>query len=98
LPRLYLQPAPLPGACAKDATFLDRARAFFQPDDLMVLLDAVILFLAGVLAGAVNAVAGGGTFLAFGVLSLVGMAPITACGAARFCCVSSRRRARWPAR
>ena len=44
----------------------------------MVLLDAVILFLAGVLAGAVNAVAGGGTFLAFGVLSLVGMAPITA--------------------
>ena len=44
----------------------------------MVFLDAIILFLAGVLAGAVNAVAGGGTFLAFGVLTLVGVAPITA--------------------
>ena len=44
----------------------------------MLLLDAITLFIAGVLSGAVNAVAGGGTFLAFGALTLVGVAPITA--------------------
>ena len=44
----------------------------------MSLLDAIVLFAAGFVSGAVNAVAGGGTFLTFGALSLVGMPPIVA--------------------
>ena len=44
----------------------------------MSLFDAVLLFLAGFLSGIVNAVAGGGTFLTFGAMSLVGMPPIVA--------------------
>ncbi|WP_315926495.1 sulfite exporter TauE/SafE family protein [Mesorhizobium sp. SP-1A] len=44
----------------------------------MAFLDIVTLFLAGVLSGAVNAVAGGGTFLTFGALTLTGSLPITA--------------------
>ena len=44
----------------------------------MPVLDAVLLFLAGFVAGVVNAVAGGGTFVTFGALSLVGIHPIAA--------------------
>lgn len=44
----------------------------------MTLLDALVLFLAGFASSAVNAVAGGGTFITFGVLSLVGIPPIAA--------------------
>lgn len=44
----------------------------------MTLLDAIILFVAGYVAGAVNAIAGGGTFLTFGALSVAGIAPIVA--------------------
>ena len=44
----------------------------------MTPLDAVLLFGAGFLSGAVNAVAGGGTFLTFGALSLAGIPPIAA--------------------
>jgi len=44
----------------------------------MSVLDAFLLFLAGFVSGAVNAVAGGGTFSTFGALSLVGIAPISA--------------------
>ena len=44
----------------------------------MTLFDALILFASGVIAGAVNAVAGGGTFLTFVALSVVGMPPIVA--------------------
>lgn len=44
----------------------------------MTLFDAIMLFAAGAVAGAVNAVAGGGTFLTFGALSLAGMPPIVA--------------------
>lgn len=44
----------------------------------MTLLLAILLFLAGFLSGAVNAVAGGGTFVTFGALSLAGIAPISA--------------------
>jgi uncharacterized membrane protein YfcA len=44
----------------------------------MPVLDAVLLLLAGFVAGAVNAVAGGGTFITFGALSLAGIAPIAA--------------------
>jgi uncharacterized protein len=44
----------------------------------MSVLDAALLFLAGFVSGAVNAVAGGGTFITFGALSLAGIAPISA--------------------
>lgn len=44
----------------------------------MSLFDAILLFAAGFLSGAVNAVAGGGTFLTFGAMSLVGVPPIAA--------------------
>jgi uncharacterized membrane protein YfcA len=44
----------------------------------MSVLDAIFLFLAGFASGAVNAVAGGGTFITFGALSLAGIAPISA--------------------
>jgi len=44
----------------------------------LTLIDALILFAAGVVAGAVNAVAGGGTFLTFGALSVAGIPPIVA--------------------
>lgn len=44
----------------------------------MSLLIAVLLFLAGFLSGAVNAVAGGGTFITFGALSIAGIPPIMA--------------------
>ncbi|WP_137129334.1 sulfite exporter TauE/SafE family protein [Rhizobium sp. FY34] len=37
-----------------------------------------LLFLSGFLSGAVNAIAGGGTFLTFGALTLAGIAPISA--------------------
>lgn len=44
----------------------------------MTLLTAALLFLSGFFAGAINAVAGGGTFLTFGALTLGGIPPITA--------------------
>lgn len=44
----------------------------------MSLVDAILLFLAGFLSGAANAVAGGGTFLTFGAMTLVGLPPIVA--------------------
>ena len=44
----------------------------------MPLIDALILIAAGFVSGAINAVAGGGTFVAFGALTLVGLPPITA--------------------
>ncbi|MBX3568865.1 MAG: sulfite exporter TauE/SafE family protein [Rhizobiaceae bacterium] len=44
----------------------------------MQAFDMIMLFAAGFVSGAVNAVAGGGTFLTFGALSLVGIAPISA--------------------
>lgn len=44
----------------------------------MTLFDATLLFIAGFLSGCINAVAGGGTFITFGALSLAGMAPIVA--------------------
>jgi len=44
----------------------------------MTLIDAVLLFAAGFASSAVNAVAGGGTFITFGAMSLVGVPPIAA--------------------
>ena len=38
----------------------------------------MFLFAAGFLSGVVNAIAGGGTFLTFGAMSLIGVAPIVA--------------------
>lgn len=44
----------------------------------MTLGVVFLLFLAGFLSGAVNAVAGGGTFLVFGALTFAGLPPIAA--------------------
>ncbi|WP_027059407.1 sulfite exporter TauE/SafE family protein [Mesorhizobium loti] len=44
----------------------------------MSVFDAILLFLAGFLSGAANAVAGGGTFITFGAMTLVGVPPIVA--------------------
>lgn len=44
----------------------------------MSLVEACLLVLAGFLSGAVNAVAGGGTFITFGAMSLAGVPPISA--------------------
>ncbi|MBX3529487.1 MAG: sulfite exporter TauE/SafE family protein [Rhizobiaceae bacterium] len=44
----------------------------------MTILDAILLFISGVLTGAINAVAGGGTFLSFGALTLAGIPPVVA--------------------
>jgi len=44
----------------------------------MSVFDAILLFLAGFLSGAANAVAGGGTFITFGAMTLVGVPPIAA--------------------
>lgn len=42
------------------------------------ILDIVALLVAGLFAGAINAVAGGGTFFSFGAMTLIGFPPITA--------------------
>lgn len=44
----------------------------------MSLTLIAILFVAGFLSGVVNAIAGGGTFLTFGALTLAGLPPISA--------------------
>lgn len=44
----------------------------------MTLADALLLFVAGFLSGVVNAIAGGGTFLTFGAMTLTGLPPIVA--------------------
>lgn len=44
----------------------------------MTLLEVGLLVLAGFLSGVVNAVAGGGTFITFGAMSLAGVPPIAA--------------------
>ncbi|HVK92664.1 MAG TPA: sulfite exporter TauE/SafE family protein [Mycoplana sp.] len=44
----------------------------------MPIADAAFLFVAGFLSGVVNAIAGGGTFLTFGAMTLTGLPPIVA--------------------
>ena len=44
----------------------------------MSVLTIALLFLAGFLAGTINAVAGGGTFISFGALTLIGAPSIVA--------------------
>jgi uncharacterized protein len=44
----------------------------------MTIMMVLLLAAAGFLSGAVNAIAGGGTFLTFGVMTLAGIPPISA--------------------
>lgn len=44
----------------------------------MTFTTIALLFVAGLLTGMINAVAGGGTFLSFGALTLVGIPPVVA--------------------
>jgi uncharacterized membrane protein YfcA len=53
-------------------------RIAWQAFPPVTIFDASILFIAGFFSGIVNAIAGGGTFLTFGALTLVGMPPIVA--------------------
>src|SRR5690606_39093655 len=46
--------------------------------EILGLVEAGLLILAGFVSGAVNAVAGGGTFITFGAMSLAGVPPISA--------------------
>jgi uncharacterized membrane protein YfcA len=52
-------------------------RHILSPDK-MTFLSALMLFIAGFLSGVINAVAGGGTFITFGALTLTGVLPISA--------------------
>jgi uncharacterized membrane protein YfcA len=44
----------------------------------MTFLDIALMFIAGFFSGVINAIAGGGTFLTFGVLTLAGLPAVTA--------------------
>ncbi|QRM53528.1 sulfite exporter TauE/SafE family protein [Sinorhizobium sp. BG8] len=44
----------------------------------MSIADILLLFAAGFLSGTVNAIAGGGTFLTFGAMTVTGLPPIVA--------------------
>ncbi|MCA1368907.1 sulfite exporter TauE/SafE family protein [Bradyrhizobium sp. BRP14] len=44
----------------------------------MTIVQALLLFVSGFLSGVVNAIAGGGTFLTFGAMTLGGLPPIVA--------------------
>ena len=56
---------------------LTRAKSSDKPSSL-TLEFAIFLFIAGMLAGALNAVAGGGSFIAFPALLFTGVPPIPA--------------------
>ncbi len=44
----------------------------------MTIISALLLFLAGLISGIINAIAGGGTFLTFGAMTFAGLPPIAA--------------------
>ncbi len=44
----------------------------------MTIISVLLLFLAGLVSGIINAIAGGGTFLTFGAMTLAGLPPISA--------------------
>ena len=50
----------------------------FHSGPIVSIFTISLLFLAGFLSGVVNAIAGGGTFLTFGALTLAGLPPISA--------------------
>ena len=49
-----------------------------ETDDAAMLTDAIILFAAGVLAGGMNAIAGGGSFISFPAMVFVGLPSVVA--------------------
>jgi uncharacterized membrane protein YfcA len=58
--------------------FLETGPTYQQGRQPVSLITVGILFLAGFLSGVVNAIAGGGTFLTFGALTMSGLPPISA--------------------
>lgn len=64
--------------CIRDGRLLGRCARQSNSGPALSLILAALLFIAGFVSGAVNAVAGGGTFITFGALSLAGIAPISA--------------------
>lgn len=66
-------------SCIAGQAFLhDPAGTLSQQAATLTLFSAGTLFLAGFLSGVVNAIAGGGTFLTFGALTMTGLPPISA--------------------
>ena len=55
-----------------------RSKALSGTPDCLNLQSAIFLFVAGVLGGALNSVAGGGSFVAFPALLITGVPPIPA--------------------
>src|SRR5437588_10541710 len=55
-----------------------RSKALSGTPDCLNLQSAIFLFVAGVLGGALNSVAGGGSFVAFPALLFTGVPPIPA--------------------
>jgi uncharacterized membrane protein YfcA len=64
-------------ACARRIVYLNGSHPAIW-NRLVTISIIVLLFGAGVLTGMINAVAGGGTFLSFGALTLVGVPPVVA--------------------
>ena len=65
--------------CARPSSFLSRAKHSFPRRHASCPFSTrSCCLLAGFLSGAVNAVAGGGTFITFGAMTLVGVPPIVA--------------------
>jgi uncharacterized membrane protein YfcA len=67
----------IPVACHAGTGCIDPNEALARKY-AVTILTAALLFIAGFVSGAVNAVAGGGTFLSFGTLTLAGLPPIAA--------------------
>jgi len=55
-----------------------RAAALVDPEAKLGIIDILVIVVAGFLAGAVNSVAGGGTFFSFPALLAVGVPPVIA--------------------
>src|SRR2546427_4049836 len=68
-------------SCAVCLQLLNSVRSSFVFCDTplgLILQQAIFLFFAGILGGALNAVAGGGSFVAFPTLLFTGVPPIPA--------------------
>ena len=65
-------------ACIVGLSFLQTGLTYQQGRQPVSLIAIGILFLAGFLSGVVNAIAGGGTFLTFGAMTMLGVPPISA--------------------
>lgn len=64
-------------------------------DDARLVTEILIVIMAGLAAGALNAIGGGGTFVALPALVLIGMAPVTANAASTIALVPGAVASAW---